>query len=62
MDFVLRRGDTIVGIEVKSSRSRQSIPGMAAFMRAFPNHRSLLIGGQGIPLEEFFSNPVREYL
>ncbi len=62
VDFVLRRGDTIVGIEVKSSRSRQSIPGMAAFMRAFPNHRSLLIGGQGIPLEEFFSNPVREYL
>ncbi|MEI6205747.1 MAG: ATP-binding protein [Desulfuromonadales bacterium] len=62
VDFVLMRGETVVGIEVKSGRSRQSIPGMAAFMRAFPNHRSLLVGGQGIPLEEFFSTPVLEYL
>jgi predicted AAA+ superfamily ATPase len=62
VDFVLRRGDTVTGIEVKSGRSRQSLPGMAAFMREFPGHRSLLVGGQGIPLEEFFSHPVQEYL
>jgi predicted AAA+ superfamily ATPase len=61
VDFVLRRGDTVVGIEVKSGRSRQSLPGMAAFLREFPDHTSLLVGGQGIPLEEFFCNPVRGY-
>jgi predicted AAA+ superfamily ATPase len=62
VDFVLRRGDAVVGIEVKSGRSRQSLPGMAAFMREFPSGRSLLVGGQGIPLEEFFCTPVRNYL
>jgi predicted AAA+ superfamily ATPase len=62
VDFVLRRGDKVVGIEVKSGRSRQNLPGMAAFIREFPSHRSLLVGGQGIPLEEFFCNPVLEYL
>jgi len=62
VDFVLRRGDTVVGIEVKSGRSRQSLPGMAAFLREYPQHRSLLVGGQGIPLEEFFCNPVTGWM
>ncbi len=62
VDFVLRRGDAVAGIEVKSGRSRQSLPGMAAFKREFPSQRSLLVGGQGIPLEEFFCTPVQEYL
>jgi len=62
VDFVLKRGDTVVGIEVKSGRSRHGLPGMAAFMREFNPQRSLLVGGQGIPLHEFFCNPAREYL
>jgi predicted AAA+ superfamily ATPase len=62
VDYVLRLGDKVVGIEVKSGRSRQSLPGMAAFMREFPGHTSLLVGGQGIPLEEFFNTPVRGLL
>ena len=62
VDFVLRRGGAVVGIEVKSGRSRKSLPGMAAFMRNFPSQRSLLVGGQGIPLEVFFGTPVREYV
>ena len=62
VDFVLRRGENVVGIEVKSGRSRQSLPGMAAFMRQFPASRSLLVGGQGISLEMFFSTPVKEFL
>jgi predicted AAA+ superfamily ATPase len=62
VDFVLQHGDTVVGIEVKSGRSLQNLPGMAAFLNEFPSNRSLLVGGQGIPLEEFFCTPVREYL
>ena len=62
VDFVLKRGDTVVGIEVKSGRSRQNLPGMAAFIREFEPQRSLLVGGQGIPLHEFFCIPVRDFL
>ena len=62
VDFVVKRGDAVVGIEVKSGRSRQNLPGMAAFIREFAPQRSLLVGGQGIPLHEFFSIPVRDYL
>ncbi len=62
VDFVLKRGDTVVGIEVKSGRSRQNLPGMDAFVREFQPQRCLLVGGQGIPLHEFFCVPVRDYL
>lgn len=62
VDFVAKRGNAVVGIEVKSGRSRQNLPGMAAFIREFAPQRSLLVGGQGIPLHEFFSIPVRDYL
>ena len=62
VDFVLKRGDTVVGIEVKSGRNRDTLPGTKAFMREFSGSRSLLIGGQGIPLNEFFENPVSRYL
>ncbi len=62
VDFVLKRGDAVVGIEVKSGRSRQNLASMAAFIREFKPQRSLLVGGQGIPLQEFFCIPVRDYL
>jgi predicted AAA+ superfamily ATPase len=35
VDFVLRRGDACVAIEVKSGRRRESLPGMAAFAKHF---------------------------
>ena len=53
VDFVLRRGETVVAIEVKSGRRPVSLPGMAAFDRAFHPARKLLVGTGGIPVEEF---------
>ncbi len=53
VDFVLRRGNKIVALEVKSGRHRGSLPGMAAFQKAFGKTRSLLVGTGGIPFEEF---------
>ncbi len=57
VDFVLRQGKHLVGLEVKSGRGKDSLPGMAAFARQFKPERQLLVGGQGIPLEEFLSQP-----
>ncbi len=62
VDFVVRAGRRLVAIEVKSGRKREVPAGMAAFTRAFKVKRSLLIGGDGIPIEEFLSRPVQGWI
>lgn len=62
VDFVLRRGKHLVGLEVKSGRGKDSLPGMEAFARQFKPQRQLLVGGQGIPLEEFLSKPAAHWV
>ena len=62
VDFVLRRGKHLVGLEVKSGRGKNSLPGMEAFARQFKPQRQLLVGGQGIPLEEFLSKPAAHWV
>jgi len=51
--FVLERGETIAAIEVKSTGRRTFLPGVAEFCRQFDVKRKILVGGQGIPIDEF---------
>ncbi len=62
VDFVARAGRTLVAIEVKSGRAPATLPGLAAFVEAFKPRRTLLVGGDGIPLEEFLLKPVEHWL
>ncbi len=62
VDFILRQGKTTVAIEVKSGRRRESLAGMEAFAHQFKPRRLLLVGGQGIPLEEFLSHPASHWV
>ncbi len=62
VDFVVRAGDRLTAIEVKSGRAADSLPGMAAFSEAFRPTRKLLVGGDGIALETFLSTPVDYWL
>ena len=62
VDFVLQQGKTTVAIEVKSGARRESLPGMEAFARTFKPKRQLLVGRQGIALEEFLSKPAAHWL
>jgi hypothetical protein len=62
VDFVIKTGRRIVGIEVKSGRRKEALPGMAAFAAAFNPDRTLLVGGDGIPVEEFLDKPVQYWL
>jgi uncharacterized protein len=62
IDFVLRRGPVVVAIEVKSGRAPQALPGIATFNAAFKPRRSLLVGGDGVPLAEFLDRPVGHWL
>jgi len=57
VDFILRSGKTIIALEVKSSRRKESLPGMSAFGKLHPAAKKLTVGEQGIPLEEFLLTP-----
>ena len=62
VDFVVRVGRVLTAIEVKSGRNSQALPGMAAFVSIFQPARDLLIGGDGIAVEEFLSRPVEHWV
>ena len=62
VDFVVRAGRTVIAIEVKSGRRTGAFPGLGAFAEAFKPKRTLLVGGDGISLEEFLTRPVQHWL
>lgn len=53
VDFVVERGPELTAIKVKSGRSRDGLPGMAAFEAAHGPARKMLVGGDGTPLGDF---------
>ncbi|MFN3629723.1 MAG: ATP-binding protein [Casimicrobiaceae bacterium] len=62
VDFIVQTGGRLIAIEVKSGRAPQAHRGMAAFAHAFKPQRTLLVGGDGIPLEDFLMQPVAHWL
>ncbi len=62
LDFVLRRGDKLAAIEVKSGTRQRPVPGLTAFCREFKVTRKLLVGGDGLPLKDFLSIPPSRWL
>lgn len=62
VDFVLSRGQETTALEVKSTRAKDVLPGMEAFSETFKVKRKLLIGAQGMVLEDFFKTPAEELL
>lgn len=62
VDFVVRAGRATTAIEVKSGRAASALPGMQAFNAAFKPDRMLLVGSNGIPLDEFLGSPVTQWI
>lgn len=62
VDFVVQAGRRLVAIEVKSGRAPQMHAGTAAFVEAFKPQRTLLVGGDGIALEDFLTQPVSHWV
>jgi hypothetical protein len=58
VDFVLVKGAKVVAVEVKSARRRGKLSGMEAFSKEFKVHRKLLVGADGIPIEDFITTDV----
>ena len=57
VDFVLERGPRVVAIKVKSGAKAHLARGMDEFRRRYNPHNSLRVGVEGIPLDEFLSEP-----
>ena len=62
VDFVLKRGNSITAIEVKSVPENFSRSGIDFFVEKFKPNRILLIGDQGIPVENFLKTPLQDFI
>lgn len=57
VDFVLEKGDNIIGLEVKSGMRAENA-GISIFAEKFHPEKVLLVGTGGIPYNEFLKiNP-----
>lgn len=62
VDFVVRAGKRLTAIEVKSGRAPHAHPGIAAFQAAFEPQRTLLVGVDGIAIDQFQARPVAHWV
>ncbi len=62
VDFVLRKGESLTAIEVKSNSDSLRDSGMDLFINKYKPSRCLLVGNAGIPLEEFLTSPLEKYI
>ena len=61
VDFVLRRADKLLAIEVKSGK-RQSNSGLSTFRQMYNPQHSLVVGGQALSLEDLFKGDIASLL
>ncbi len=62
VDYVARRDRVVTAFEVASGRRKDGLPGLDTFARAYRPRRTLLVGGQGISLEEFLGAKAERWL
>jgi len=52
VDFVIKQGDRVLGIEVKSGAVK-NLDGLSAFRKKFPSAETMVVGTAQTPLEDF---------
>ena len=62
VDFVIQNGKKIIALEVKSGRAKENLAGIELFQKYFSPHRTLLVGTDGIPIEQFLSQPIEKWI
>lgn len=61
VDFVIQKGNKLVGIEVKSGRKREVLSGLELFKKKYKSVKTLLVGSYGIDFKEFLETPIRKW-
>lgn len=62
VDFVLKCGDTITAIEVKSGPANCRQSGIDLFVKEFKPSRIVLVGTQGVSVEDFLKAPITDFV
>lgn len=62
VDFILKKGKSLVAIEVKSSYKKEKLSGMEEFVKAFHPTRVLIIGDQGVSIEDFLKSQIEDWI
>jgi predicted AAA+ superfamily ATPase len=62
VDFVVQHGKDLIAIEVKSGLASQNFSNVDLFIKNFHPKRVLLIGPQGMQIEEFLTTPLTKLL
>lgn len=57
VDFIIRRGEKLLAIEVKSGK-RQNNTGLGTFLQHYHPQHTLVVGGNAMPLEELFKGDI----
>ena len=60
VDFVLQRGQNVLGIEVKATAHRRRASNLARFENRFEAAKTLIVGTGGMSLQEFLRTPSPE--
>lgn len=58
VDFVIKNGKKILGIEVKSGQRKSNLQGLQKFLSQYPHAKTLVVGTGGISLDDFFTTPI----
>ena len=59
---LLRGGRRVVGIEVKSGNTQRHTSGISTFRANYAVDDCFVVGGGGVPLDEFLSEPAEYWL
>ncbi|MCL2233334.1 MAG: AAA family ATPase [Treponema sp.] len=62
MDFVIKYGKKLFGIEVKSNTDKITAINRDKFCARFPGAKLILVGNSGIPFEDFMLTPLPQLL
>ena len=61
VDFVLKRGKDLVGLEVKTGLADTATSGLSRFLKLYPQARGLVVGPDPAALEESFGRTAGEW-
>lgn len=62
VDFVLRKGNALTAIEVKSGQKRIGSKGLSVFKKQYPRAKTLIVGIGGVELNEFLEKPISKWV
>lgn len=58
VDFIVEKNKKLLAIEVKSGNKAKNLKGLKKFVEEYENTKALLVGAEGIGLQEFLSYPI----